>query len=244
MDTITVRTTQNIDIDYEIGGLGERMLSYILDILIFAAVGVIGLILTVYITRYASMVYFIVLGALALFYDLICEVAFNGQSVGKRIMKIRVISLDGGRPKFGQYLLRWLFRLIDFSITSYLAGTVTIIVTDKSQRIGDIVAGTVVVRTMARTTINDIIFKPTVDAYIPVFPQAAELKDEDIGLIHEVMNNYYKTGNSSVVYNMADRIRAHLAINLPAEMNSMQFLQTIINDYTHISSISDPLTNS
>jgi len=154
-------------------------------------------------------------------------------------MKIRVISLDGTRPKFSQYLLRWLFRLVDFSITSYLAGLVTIIVTDKGQRIGDIVAGTVVIRTKARTTMGNIIFSNADDAYQPVFTQAAQLKEEDISLIHEVIENYFKTGSNMAVYKMADRIREHLSISLPPDMNSMQFLQTIIKDYSHITAQTD-----
>ena len=245
MELITVRTTQNIDIEYEIGGLGERILAYILDILIFAALGIIGSILAINVLSETGIkIYFIVLGVLLLFYDLVCETLFNGQSVGKRIMKIRVISLDGGRPKFSQYLLRWLFRIIDFSLTSYLAGTVTIILTDNSQRIGDIVAGTILVRTNPRTSMNDIVFKPTDDNYQPEFLQASELKDDDISLIHEVMNTYFKTGNSDIVHTLADRIREHLQINLPSGMNSMQFLQTIVKDYSHLSSVTDPLTNN
>src|ERR1700761_731356 len=118
METITVRTTQNIDIEYEVGGLGERMVARLIDIGIFIPLFIFGAI----ISRYDAVVtwsYYTIL-ALFGFYDLICEVSFNGQSLGKRVMKIRVISMDGARPQFGQYLLRWLFRLIDFAITGGL----------------------------------------------------------------------------------------------------------------------------
>src|ERR1700743_890388 len=109
----------------------------------------------------------------------------NGQSVGKRIMKIKVISLDGTRPRFSQYLLRWLFRIVDFTLTSWLGGLITIILTDNGQRIGDIVAVTVVVRTTPRTTANNIVYANVDDSYQPVFAQASQLNDEDINLIHE-----------------------------------------------------------
>ena len=242
MEIITVHTTQNIDIDYEIGGLGERILAYLIDLAIFIALLIIGAIVaTNFLSQSGSTAMFIIMGLMLLFYDLVCESFFNGQSVGKHVMKIRVISLDGTRPKFSQFLLRWLFRLIDFSLTSWLGGLISIIVTDKGQRIGDLVAGTVVIRTVPRTKVNNIIFTATDDSYHPVFLQAAQLKDKDIALIHEVIENYFKTGNNMAVYKTADRIREYLMISLPPNMNSMQFLQTIAKDYSHITAQADAL---
>jgi uncharacterized RDD family membrane protein YckC len=242
MEIITVHTTQNIDIDYEIGGLGERILAYLIDLAIFIALFIIGAIVaTNFLSQSGSAAMFIIIGLMLLFYDLVCESFFNGQSAGKHVMKIRVISLDGTRPKFSQFLLRWLFRLIDFSLTSWLGGTISIILTDKGQRIGDLVAGTVIIRTVPRTKVNNIVFTTTEDSYQPVFLQAAQLKDKDIGLIHEVIENYFKTGNNVAVYKTADRIREYLMISLPPNMNSMQFLQTIIKDYSHITAQADAL---
>ena len=239
MEIITVHTTQNIDIDYEVGGLGERILAYAIDIAIFLALAIIGGAFSTVLTGRAIGVYFVTTGIMLLFYDLICESFFNGQSLGKKVMKIRVISIDGRRPKFSQYLLRWLFRLIDFTITSYLGGIVCIILTDNGQRIGDLVAGTAVIRTVPRTSRDKIVFANVDESYQPVFMQAGELKDEDINLIYEVIENYYKTGSTFAVYKMADRIRELLAISLPPNMNSMQFLQTIVKDYSQITARAD-----
>jgi uncharacterized RDD family membrane protein YckC len=241
MEIITVHTTQNIDIDYEIGGLGERILAYLIDLAIFVALAIIGGILTSVLSDVGIAVYFIIIGLTLLFYDLVCESFFNGQSAGKVVMKIRVISLDGTRPKFSQFLLRWLFRLIDFSLTSWLGGVITIILTEKGQRIGDIIAGTVVIRTKPRTNMNNLVFATVEDGYQPVFAQAGQLKDTDISLIHEVIESYFKTGNNVAVYKMADRIREYLQISLPPNMNSMQFLQTIIKDYSHITAQTDAI---
>jgi uncharacterized RDD family membrane protein YckC len=242
MEIITVRTTQNIDIDYEVGGLGERILAYLIDIGIFVALAIIGGILAASLQlERVTAIYFIVIGLLLLFYDLLCETFFNGQSVGKYVTKIRVISLDGNRPRFSQYLLRWLFRLIDFSATSYIAGVLTIALTDKGQRIGDLVAGTAIIRTVPRTKRDKIVFNNFDDTYVPVFTQVSQLNDNDISLIHDVIMSFSKTGNTIVVYNMADKIRRHLQISLPPEMNSMQFLQTIIKDYSHVTAQADAL---
>lgn len=246
MQTIRITTTQNIDIDYEVAGLGERIVAYIIDMAMFI---VIIMVTYIAIATFGSIqnsggfitngLILAIYAVLFVFYDLICETAMNGQSVGKRIMKIRVISIDGGRPRFGQYLLRWLFRIVDFSLTSYICGLVSIAVSDKSQRVGDMVAGTSLIRTHPRTTLDNVAFKPVDDNYQPVFAAAASLHDKDIELINEVINNYIKSRNSVLVYNMAKRIKELLSVIPPPEMNDMLFLQTIIKDYGHIIATSD-----
>ena len=241
MEIITVHTTQNIDIDYEIGGLGERILACLIDYGIFIPFFFVIILFSAVLDSRGIQVYLFVLGLIFVFYDLLCEVFFNGQSLGKRLMKIRVISLDGTRPKFSQYLLRWLFRLVDFGLTSYLGGVICIALSEKGQRIGDIVAGTTLIKTKPRTQMNNIVFASVEDNYKPVFTQASQLTDNDIGLIHEVMNNYFKTGNNVAVYKMADKIREYLLIPLPPDMNSMTFLQTIVKDYSYITAHTDAL---
>lgn len=241
METITVNTTQNIDIDYEIGGLGERILAKLIDYAIFIPFAILGMFLIAAINSQALEWYFILLYVLFLFYDLLCEVSFNGQSFGKKIMKIRVISLDGARPRFSQYLLRWLFRLVDFGVTGGLAALVTAVMTDKGQRVGDIVAGTTLIRAVPRTTMNNLVYANVEDSYQPVFNQAIQLSDTDISIIHEVINNYFKTGNSTIVLTLAEKIKALLQVTPPSTMNNLVFLQTILKDYSHISAQADAL---
>lgn len=244
MQTVTIQTTQNIGIDYEIAGLGERILAVLIDYIPFVMLLFAGMFL---IAAGGDVVlyYYISVFALFTFYDLICEMFFNGQSLGKYIMKIRVVSLDGGRPTIGQYLLRWLFRLIDFGITFYLGGLLCAALTKNIQRIGDIVAGTTLIRTQPRTKMEHLIFKPAEDDYQLVFKEAAQLNDKDIALVNEVIHNYYKTGNTEVIYSMAAKLKTHLSItSLPAGMNDMQFLQAIIKDYSHLTALTDlPLNN-
>ena len=241
MEIITIRTTQNIDIDYEIGGLGERILARLIDYGIFIPLLIAATFLSAYISGAITGAYFIVLGVIFVFYDLLCEVFFNGQSAGKRIMKVKVISLDGARPKLSQYLLRWLFRLVDFGITGGSAALISAAISEKGQRIGDIVAGTAIIKTTPRTGLNNSVFTDVDNSYQPVFIQANQLTDKDVNLIHEVLDNYYKTGNNTIVFNMAGRLKEHLAITMPQDMNNMQFLQTILKDYLHITAHADAL---
>jgi hypothetical protein len=130
-----------------------------------------------------------------------------------------------------------LFRIVDFALIE--PGFIALVVAavgDKPQRVGDIVAGTMLIRTVPRTNMNSIVFMPMYDGYQPVFKEAGQLTDKDVELIHEIINAYTKTGNNVVVYNMALRVKGHLGITPPNGMNDMLFLQTIIKDYNHISS--------
>lgn len=247
MQTIKITTSQNIDIDYEVAGLGERILARLIDLAIFVILFLLGLFLGIMAGIYAQsetmvIVAYVVFLFILVFYDLGFEIFMNGQSIGKRIMKIRVISLNGSQPNVGQYVLRWLFRIVDFAlIEPGLVALVVAAVSEKPQRLGDIVAGTMLIRTTPRTKMNSIVFMPMYDGYQPVFPLAAQLNDRDIELIHEVINSYQKTGNNVVVYNMAQRVKEHLGIQPPQGMNDMLFLQTIIKDYSHISAQADTL---
>jgi len=247
MQTIKITTSQNIDIDYEVAGLGERILARLIDLAIFFLVYILGLFIGGWANWYVDgsfgiIIAVIVYAVLFVFYDLIFEIFMNGQSIGKRIMKIKVISLDGGQPRVGQYFMRWLFRIVDFLLTwPGLVALIAAAVNDKTQRIGDMVAGTILIRTVPRTQINNIVFMPTYDGYQPVFKEAGQLNDKDIELIHEIINAYTKTGNNVVVYNMALRVKEHLNVTPPNGMNDMLFLQTIIKDYNHISAQLDTL---
>jgi len=244
MQTIRITTSQNIDIDYELAGLGERIVAHFIDMAIFFLILILTMIAGVSfrlndITGMAGttgIVFLIVYAVLFVFYDLLCEIFMNGQSVGKKVMKIRVISADGAQPRIGQYLLRWLFRIVDFGFI-FGAGAVALVVaavSNKVQRVGDLVAGTILIKTNPRTKMANVAFMPAVDGYEPVFTSAAQLSEQDIELINEVINTYVKTGNSVVVYNMAQRIKEHLRVTTPPEMNDMRFLQTILKDYSYL----------
>src|SRR5690606_2402125 len=163
----------------------------------------------------------------------LCETAFNGQSIGKRLMKIRVISLDGSRPSFGQYLMRWIFRLVDFLISGQLAALVSVAVTEKKQRIGDIVAGTTLIKTSPRTELGHIAFAPVREEYLVKYSHAIRLTEAEISLIQEVLSNYSKTGNQLLLKSMADKIREHLSIPVSGESNDWKFLKTIVKDFNY-----------
>ncbi|WP_129718380.1 RDD family protein [Pedobacter sp. SYP-B3415] len=234
MHTVTIQTAQNVDIAYDLAGLGERILARLIDYAVFLALYLIFII-----TGLASgvenstafIVFIVVVAATYVFYDLACEVFWNGQSLGKRAMKIRVISLDGTAPRLSQYLLRWVFRLVDFTLTGHICALIMVAVSDKNQRLGDLVANTAVIKTTPRTGLEQVAFHPVADTYEPVFSEAVNLSDEQMALIHEVLTSFYKNGNAALIYAMAGEVQKFLHANVPQGMNELVFLQTIQRDY-------------
>jgi uncharacterized RDD family membrane protein YckC len=242
MQTIKITTSQNIDIDYQLAGLGDRILARLIDYAVFVGLylavliilGVIGGFIDYYNGSGKNVGIYILIGAwflLCVLYDLISEIFFNGQSIGKRAMNIKVISLTGARPRVGQYLLRWMFRIIDFGITGGSAAIIAVALTDKKQRIGDIVADTTVVNLSPKSSINELAMAPPSAGYVPQFTQVTLLTDSDIVLIHEVIKNYVVTRNKMLVYKLAMKLRSYLNVSYPSEINDYQFLKIVVDDY-------------
>jgi uncharacterized RDD family membrane protein YckC len=242
METIKINTSQHVEIDYPVAGLGERVAAYLIDFVLFAIIFLLCRMFFLLTSLEHSfenttlVVLIIVYGVCYVFYDLLCEIAFNGQSLGKKLLKIKVVSLDGGQPSIGQYFMRWIFRIVDFTLTLHLLGFVSVAVSDKKQRIGDVVAGTTLIRTVPAAKIEQIAFHPVEGEYTPVFNSVQLLNDRDIELIHEVISTYYRTQNPQLIYQMATKVSAHLAVVIPEGMNEMQFLKTVSSDYIQLTS--------
>lgn len=160
-----------------------------------------------------------------LLYDLGCEWLLNGQSVGKIAIGIRVVMLDGSQPGLGAYLLRWLMRVVDTRLMSGLVAMITIAVNGRGQRLGDVAAGTTVVKLNRKITLAQVLYRPLPDSYEVVFPEASQLIDRDIQVIREVLSR----GDEGVVAQTADKVKSVLGAQsmLPAR----RFLELIVTDH-------------
>ena len=188
-----------------------------------------------------------------LLYSLLSELWMNGQTLGKKIMAIRVISLEGGEPTLGQFILRWITKFFEWPflfgyimleedmLMLYIMITgilgigviITIAVTPKSQRLGDLAAGTVVVNTKTKLTVEDTVFmevnKPD---YKVMFPSVMRLSDRDINTIKTVLTEANKRRN----YEMCDRVayKVKEVLQIDTALYSYQFLEKLLEDYNYL----------
>jgi uncharacterized RDD family membrane protein YckC len=238
METINVKTSQHIDIDYPVAGIGERLSASLIDMAIFGILYILLLItllsLNIPFSGDLTMIIIFIFSGCFIFYSLLCEIFMDGQSVGKKILKIKVISLDGGQPNIGQYAIRWLFRIIDVYTTGVI-GLFSIIISDKKQRVGDIVAGTMLIKTVLGKPIEQVTFQIP-EEYTPVFTSVDLLTDRDMELVYEVLDTYYKTQNPELIYATAAKVSELLSLTRPEGMNELVFLQTVLKDYNYLTS--------
>jgi len=157
----------------------------------------------------------------------------NGQSIGKKLMHIKVIGEDGGRPALHQYLIRWLTRPFDIIFSLGLTGLLTTVLSKKNQRLGDMAAGTLVIKTKIETDIDDTVFLEVEDAYKPHFPQVMRLSDRDMNTIKGVLNNSIRYRNFDVAARLSDKIRNVLDITEYVE--PVAFLEILLKDYNYYS---------
>jgi uncharacterized RDD family membrane protein YckC len=235
MQSIKIRTSQNIELEYPLAGVGDRLVAYLIDLLIYIAYGVTMALLSDAVGGFGSSSWvYLILVLPVLFYQLCCEVFLNGQSLGKKAKQIRVISLDGNQPTLGQYLVRWLFRIVDNMIGNGVVAIVTIALSQKSQRVGDMLAGTTVVRTRPQSGFHETLYAETSADYVPAYARAGQLSDQDIALLREVLNRHTidEGANAVILQKAADKVRG--LIGARDDRDARDFLETVIRDYNYL----------
>lgn len=229
MEQVHLDTAQNVAIDMEVAGIGDRVLAAMVDYFVLACY-------LVFLSALSST-----LGVRAIFlvglvpfltYFLLMEVFFDGQSIGKRLLHIRVVRIDGGAPTLGGYLLRWLLRFLDVELSSGMVGVVTILVNGKGQRLGDLAAGTTVVRVRPRVHLRDTLLARIEPDYTPVF-DVSPLSEEDLATVRAVYNTLLRDGRSRATLRIAARTKAALEkkLGITSDLPPAAFLQTVLKDY-------------
>ncbi|WBO83078.1 RDD family protein [Hymenobacter yonginensis] len=234
MSTIRVQTAQNVTLEYEVASVGERIVAALIDGLILVAWVVLWLLLFDLLgsNKVLAAILIIVAGVPAVFYHLLCELFFNGQSLGKKARHIKVIRLDGTRPGFGDYLLRWILRIVDTGIMSGLIAVVVILANGRGQRLGDLAAGTSVVSTRPRQQGGPLAPAFTDTDYMVVFPQAAALQDHDVATIRQLLYKGLEHENYELLNEVANKVKALTGIQ--TQLPDEAFLRTILRDHAHL----------
>ena len=241
MDSIKISTTQNVELEYEAAGLGYRLLATVLDsIFIGVYIGIVALCFGLagwlnasFIdeNQFLLMTLLIILGLPILLYHFLSETFMNGQSLGKRIMGIKVVKLDGTQPGVSSYMLRSLFRIIDIQILNGLVAIISIPVSEKSQRVGDMAAGTTVIRKDSAYSLRDTILYREIPGYTIVFHQVSLLADKDVAIIKEILDHSLQNKKPQNLKLLADKVKIKMGVNVP--WKDEDFLQTVLLDYSH-----------
>jgi uncharacterized RDD family membrane protein YckC len=252
MLSVKLDTGFNIEIDFPISPFYRRMFAYCMDALVLLLYWILSnkILEALPIRSMEGNQWIWVLRRLpVLLYYPILEILTNGQTIGKKIMGIRVITLEGGQASISQYLLRWMFRTADFPIWIFYAiwsaelpwyssifvfsGIACVIISDKSQRIGDIVAGTIVIFTRSKTSWQDTVFTEVEDGYQPRYPQVMQMSDKDLNSLKMIIETVKKNNNHELAFRISERIKGKL--NIQGDQDALAFLETLLKDYNYYS---------
>jgi uncharacterized RDD family membrane protein YckC len=241
MSTIRIPTSFNIDLEFEIPEFHRRLLAWVIDSVI---------IILYWIMAYRMLANMLgshggglddhdtwslveITGIPPLLYYLLSEIWTGGQSVGKKIMRIRVINMTGGKPSLGQYIIRWLLRIVDLTLTLGAGAFFSVIFSKYSQRIGDLAAGTLLISTNPKIGLDETIFMEIASDYVPRFPQVMQLSDRDLNTIRSLLQRARSSDNFEIAATASEKVKSVLKINSP--MEPFEFLETLLMDYNRIS---------
>lgn len=259
MQKLKLTTDQNVPIEVELAGIGQRLLAVLLDMVVLVAYFLIMmvLIMLIFATNFnlfdqQSFDFWTILFTLVVYlpfvlYTPLMEYFTKGQTIGKMALGIRVTKVNGENAKFKDYFTRWLFRPYEVYIfmiaiggilafiASFFFDTLISSISSKNQRIGDFMANTVVVRKRPKKTytVRDVMAIRSNKNYSPTYAGVSIYTDEDMMLVKNIITRVEKYKNAatkSLAIDLADKIAEDLKME-DKPTKKLAFLKTVLNDY-------------
>lgn len=244
MKSFLIPTHLSVPLQFETANVGRRALAFVIDMFI-KWVYVFAVALNFNSNEY---VMYVLIGPFVL-YSFLFEWLNRGQTPGKMLMKIKVISFNGNLPSGYQCATRWVFNLVDvwslflfafinpmlasLGIISPFIGLIIIVITKNNQRFGDMAANTVLIDTrVENVNLDDTIFAYSNyhQSYRPLFPEVMRLTDNDLNKI-----KYYAEtaghGDEAVIHQLAKRVKELLIVE--SELSDVDFLRRLLSDYNY-----------
>ena len=234
MPELQINTTQNVIITYTAAGAGERLLAFIIDMVIKVGyLMILGSIFDVFenMDEWSQIGINTILSLPVIFYTLILELFLDGQTLGKKALSIRVVKIDGYQASIPDYVIRWFFRIVDIYILGL--GFFFIAFSKKSQRIGDIVAGTAVISLKCTIKISHTILENLKEGFVPTYPSVIKLSDNDARIIKNTFTVAKKTNDYKTLIKLRNKIIEVAEIKDNRHSNDIAFIDAVLKDYNY-----------
>lgn len=235
MPHIEIRTVHNVVISYEAGRLMDRIFAFVLDqvVLLVSSMFLMGIVAAMGIMNQDLL--WLCIAPFYFSYTLIMESFLDGRTLGKIAMGIKVLKLTGREASFQDYFIRWVFRFVDILFSLGSLACIMISSSKRAQRLGDMLANTVVVRVREDKSIllGNLSSIRTLDNYEPRYPEAKKLNEEQALLIKNVLDRYKKYPNRAserMTKEMANKLHSEFG-HQEIKQNTVDFLKTVLKDY-------------
>ncbi len=239
MSSIQINTTQNVNISFELAGLGERLVAGLIDYIVLSAYLYFAFRIfdaiapnSYAMDRWSYIALQSMIFLPAMLYTLLSEIFLNGQTLGKKLLKIQVVKIDGYSASFSDYFSRWMLRIVDIWAITPIVGIISIISSKNSQRIGDLASGTSVISIKNKHHIDATILENIGDAYQPTYPTVIMLTDRDA----QIVKNMFITAKKSKDFAMIEKLRKKVEETTQTSKENktdQDYLNIILKDYTY-----------
>ena len=242
-DHIAVDTPEQITLELPLAGIGSRFLAMTLDTVIQVLLYIAGIFAVAGIARYASFLPLSLAwlpkswlpAVLVLFlfcvywgYFAVFELFWNGKTPGKRAAGVRAIKDSGRALNVYEVIGRNLMRAVDWLPALYGAGIVTMMISRKNQRLGDLLVGSIVVHDKAPQAIQPNWSQAGEKTFADL--EVAKITPEELVLIETYLqrrDSFDLAVRDATAYRIATRITARTGIKKPAEQSLDDFLESI-----------------
>ncbi|MFN2262072.1 MAG: RDD family protein [Psychroflexus sp.] len=232
MSNFQIETAQNVKIQQNIATVWDRILAYIIDMLIIFAYAILTTLIISSLdgNPFENYATYLVIGLPPFLYHLAFEMFMNGQSPGKAALRIRVTNLDGTKPVFSGYLLRWLLRFVDIGLASGGIAIAVILLNGKGQRLGDLAAKTAVISEKRKTSLWQTPNMQLPENYIPKYPQVTVFEDKDMRKIKSIFEDAKLRGEHNIIIKLSNKVASEMKIT--PEESPLTFVDIVLKDYT------------
>ncbi|PQV48900.1 putative RDD family membrane protein YckC [Jejuia pallidilutea] len=232
MSELQINTTQNVKIKFTAAGVGERLVAFIIDTAIkIGYLLVLNKVFGVFedMDQWSQIGINTVLSFPVMFYTLALETFLDGQTIGKKALKIRVVKIDGFQATFSDYVVRWFFRIVD--VWLFGIGFFVIVFSKKLQRLGDMAAGTGVISLRDKVNINHTILEQLNTNYKPTYPNVIKLSDNDARIIKDTFTRAKAAKDYSTLIKLRNKLIEVVGIKEVKQGSDIEFIDVILKDY-------------
>jgi len=243
MVELQINTTQNVNINFTAASVGERILAWGIDWLFKIAYSIVIYQIMFKLFKIEELVQdmdnwskaaiFVTFYLPVIFYSLLFETLLDGQTPGKRILKIKVVKIDGYQASLADFIIRWIFRIVDLNIMSGVVALIAIITSPKNQRLGDMTAGTSVITLKNNVNISHTILENLKQDYVPTYPMVIKLSDNDARIIKDTFKTAIKSKDYKTLIKLRSKIIEVLELKEVKHNTDHQFIDVILKDYNY-----------